>query len=56
MEGVQGMGTQVKQVPEVLGSALRKTSGEEGRTGIKGVDVVEEVIEVGMADTKGDVE
>ena len=56
MEGVQGMGTQVKQVPEVSGSTLRKMGGEEERTGIEGVDVVEEVGGVGMADVKGDVD
>ena len=50
------MGTQVEQVPEVLGSASGKMGGKEGRTGIEGVDVIKEVGGEGMADTKGDVE
>ena len=43
-------------MPEVSGSASGKTGGEEGRMGIKGVDVVKEVGGAGMADAKGDVE
>ena len=56
MEGVQGMGTLVEQVPEVLGSASGKTGGEEERTGIEGVDIIKEVGGEGMVDVKGDVE
>ena len=56
MEGVQGTGTQVKQVPEVSGSASGKMGGEEGRMGVEGVDIVKEVGGEGMVDTKGDIE
>ena len=56
MEGVQGMGTQVEQVLEVLGSMSEKTGDEEERMGIEGVDVIKEVGGEGMADAKGDVE
>ena len=56
MEGVQGTGTQVEQVPEVLGSMSGKMGGKEGRTGIEGVDVIKEVGGEGMADMKGDIE
>ena len=56
MEGVQCMRTQVKQVPEVSGSTSGNTGGEEGRTGIKEVDVIKEVSGEGMADMKGDIE
>ena len=56
MEEVQGMGMQVEQVPEVSGSVSGKMGGEEGRMGIKGVDIIKEVGGEGMADMKGDIE
>ena len=56
MEGVQGMGAQVEQMPKVSGSTLGKMEGKEGRMGIKGVDLIKEISGEGMADVKGDVE
>ena len=56
MEGVQGMGPKVKQVPEVLGSASGVSGGREAKTGIEGVDIIEDVSGVGMVDAKEDVE
>ena len=56
MEGVQGTGAQAEQVLEVSVSSSGKPGGEEGRTGIKGVDAVKEISGEGMADAMGDIE